>query len=308
MSDAESRAIARIQKASENSLSIYQQPLLVTYSGGKDSDVLLRLMERSGVPYEVCHSHTTADAPQTVYYVRDTFKRLESRGITCNVVHGKYKGIRTSMWSLIVTKKIPPTRLTRYCCSVLKENSGNNRFIVTGVRWAESFKRKNLSGIYEERDPHKSAYERIVLTNDNADDRDIVDACMSRKKIACNPIIDWSDEEVWDYLSESGIKGNPLYCMGMKRVGCVGCPLASHKKQEHEFMIFPQYRRLYVRTFTRMLIARRKAGLTEPSDSVPWRNGEDVMRWWLGYDHAQITFADLETMENTEEIEGWDST
>ncbi|MCM1329968.1 MAG: hypothetical protein NC253_11065 [Ruminococcus sp.] len=46
-----------------------------------------------------------------------------------------------------------------------------------------------------------------------------------------------------------------------------------------------------------MLKARREAGLTESTDSVPWRNGEDVMRWWLGYDHAQITFDDLEGLD-----------
>lgn len=74
------KAIERIKTASEMSLEYYKQPLICTYSGGKDSDVLLELFKRSGVPFEVQHSHTTADAPQTVWHVRDNFKKLEEGG------------------------------------------------------------------------------------------------------------------------------------------------------------------------------------------------------------------------------------
>lgn len=301
MSDLETKAIERLKTASEMSLNIYEQPLMITYSGGKDSDVLLLLVQRAGIPYEVCHSHTTADAPQTVYYVRDTFSQLEAKGVKCTVAHGIYKGKHTSMWDLIVQKKMPPTRLMRYCCSVLKETAGDRRFIATGVRWAESQKRKNTAGIYEEKNPHKKVDERIILTNDNDDKRKVVENCYLRRKMSVNPIIDWSDEDVWNYLSKAGVKGNPLYCMGMKRVGCIGCPMAD-KKREFEFRLFPKYRDLYVKAFDKMLAVRREEGLTESSNSVPWRNGEDVMRWWLGYDHAQITFDDLETISEQEDL------
>lgn len=303
MSDLETKAIERLKTASEMSLNIYEQPLMLTYSGGKDSDVLLLLAERAGIPYEVCHSHTTADAPQTVYYVRDTFNRLEEKGIKCTVAHGMYRGERTSMWKLIVTKKIPPTRLTRYCCSVLKETAGDKRFIATGARWAESPKRKVTTGIYHEANFHKKPEERIILMNDNDDKREFMDFCYKRRSASCNPIIDWSDTDVWDYLSEAGISGNPLYHMGMSRVGCIGCPLASHKKQKYEFSLFPEYRKLYVQAFEHMLQARSELGLSGGTrDTVPWESGEDVMRWWLGYDHAQITFDDLEAEDEQEEI------
>ncbi len=78
--DLEQKAIQRIQTASEMSLHYYGQPLVCTYSGGKDSDVMLELFKRSGVPFEVHHSHTTADAPQTVHHVRKTFRELEPKG------------------------------------------------------------------------------------------------------------------------------------------------------------------------------------------------------------------------------------
>lgn len=44
--DLEQKAIKRIQDASEMSLFHYGKPLVCTYSGGKDSDVMLELFRR----------------------------------------------------------------------------------------------------------------------------------------------------------------------------------------------------------------------------------------------------------------------
>lgn len=149
MADKEQTAIMRLQTASAMSLQAYGLPLVVTTSGGKDSSVCVELAIRAGIPFEVMHSHTTADAPETVYFVRSEFKRLESMGIKCTINKPVYKGAPTSMWSLIPQKLIPPTRLVRYCCSVLKEQGGAGRFISTGVRWDESTSRKANRGVYE---------------------------------------------------------------------------------------------------------------------------------------------------------------
>ena len=53
MSDLEYTAVERLKAASDMSLRLYRKPLVITYSGGKDSDVLLHLAEASGIPYEV---------------------------------------------------------------------------------------------------------------------------------------------------------------------------------------------------------------------------------------------------------------
>ncbi len=119
--------LERLKLASDMSLRIYKQPLIVTTSGGKDSSVCVELAQRAGIPFEVSHSHTTADAPETVYFVRSEFKRLEDMGLKCNINYPVYKGKRTSMWDLIRQKLMPPTRLARYCCDILKEQGGKSR-------------------------------------------------------------------------------------------------------------------------------------------------------------------------------------
>ena len=48
-------------------------------SGGKDSSVLkaiaLKTKEQYGLDFKVAHNHTTVDAPETVYFVRDEKKQ-----------------------------------------------------------------------------------------------------------------------------------------------------------------------------------------------------------------------------------------
>jgi phosphoadenosine phosphosulfate reductase len=64
------------------SWEFYGKPMIICYSGGKDSDVLLHLAEQT-LPltdFEVLNSHTTVDAPETVYHIRDTVKRINKLG------------------------------------------------------------------------------------------------------------------------------------------------------------------------------------------------------------------------------------
>lgn len=172
--DLEQKAIERIRIASKMSLHNYGLPLVCTYSGGKDSDVMLELFKRAKIPFEVHNSHTTADAPQTVHHIRRVFRELEQRGINCSIdYHIQPDGGRVTMWNLIPRKLMPPTRLVRYCCSELKEGGCKNRMIATGVRWSESSSRKSRESFevvgYAKKDRIRVSDEKMLLSND--DDR-----------------------------------------------------------------------------------------------------------------------------------------
>ena len=96
---------------------------------------------------------------------------MEERNIKCSIVMPRYKDKPVSMWTLIPQKLMPPTRLVRYCCAVLKENTGRDRFIATGVRWAESTNRKKNRGTMEF--SHRDKEKRIILTSDNDEKRQL---------------------------------------------------------------------------------------------------------------------------------------
>lgn len=99
--DLERTAIMRLQEAANMSERFYKAPLIVTTSGGKDSSVCIALAERAGIKFEVMHNHTTVDAPETVYFIRNELKRLEQKGVKCFLNYPYYKGERVTMWSLI---------------------------------------------------------------------------------------------------------------------------------------------------------------------------------------------------------------
>lgn len=267
------------------------EPYYLCYSGGKDSDCIRILASLAGVKHDIVHNHTTVDAPETVRYVR-------------SIPNIQINYPDETMWQLIVRTGMPPTRLVRYCCSSLKEHGGQGRVKITGVRWSESSSRKESSDIvkiigkpktiqnYAEKaglDYRVSKQGGLVLNDDNDENRRFVEHCYRTTSTMVNPIVDWSDEDVWEFLHHYGCKSNPLYECGFKRIGCVGCALGGYASMKREFARWPKYRGLYVRAFDRMLLARKERGLGIPD---MWQSGEHVMRWWVGDDPMQITFDD----------------
>lgn len=145
MNDKIKKSIKTLRLAAEMSHTYYGKPMILCYSGGKDSDVLLHLAKNCLAPtdFEVLNSHTSVDAPETVYHIRKVVDECRRGGIEANIRYPKDKdGKRITMWNLIPNKGIPPTRLARYCCSVLKETSTPNRMACLGVRASESMKRQ----------------------------------------------------------------------------------------------------------------------------------------------------------------------
>lgn len=290
--DKEKIAIERLQIAAQMSEQLYQKPLLITYSGGKDSDVMLRLAIKAKIPMEVVNSHTSVDMPETVYHIRDVFRRLENDGYTCKVVYPTYKGKPVTMWMLIPQKGMPPTRKMRYCCSVLKETTGKGRFVATGVRKAESRQRAGRESFEVFGKTKKQAIRMpdAVFMDDNSEKRRLFETCNLKARRAVNPIIDWTDGDVWDYITAEKIGINPKYCEGYRRIGCVGCPMAGRAGREREFAEYPTYQNAYIHAFDRMLQVRRAEG-----KNGTWQTGADVYHWWME-DGVMIGQTEIEGM------------
>ena len=144
----------------------------VAYSGGKDSDVILELAKMSGVPYKAIYKCTTIDPPGTIKYV-------------------KSKGVEVRMPKLtffqLVEKHGLPNRFMRFCCGYLKEYF-INRYVIIGVRRSESTKRSKI----KEPEICRSYQKRKVVHQ-------------------FLPILEWSNDDVEEFIKERGIQCHPLY-------------------------------------------------------------------------------------------------
>lgn len=143
---------------------------------------------------------------------------------------------------------------------------------LTGVRWAESLKRQG-----------RAAFEKItakkadrILLNDNDDARRYFEHCIPKAKTVCNPILDWTDDNVWRYIQERRLPYCKLYDEGFRRLGCIGCPMAGEGRFD-QFKRWPAFEGLYIRAFDRMLEARVSKGLP----TTVWESGRDVFDWWM---------------------------
>ena len=272
----------RVETAIER-LKAYEPPegYWLAFSGGKDSVVVKALADMAGVKYEAHYQNTSVDPPELVQFIK-TFDDVQMDSPKDK------NGNRITMWNLIPKKKMPPTRIVRYCCHALKETGGDGRLVITGVRWAESVKRRQNQGEVTIMDGTKenlmemgfdesvlnSTPYGVVLNMDNAESKDIVSMCYRTRKTTVNPIIDWSNEDVWEFIHKYNVPYCRLYDEGYKRLGCIGCPMSTHASEELER--YPKYKQAYMRAFDRMLEERKQRGYDDH-----WKTAEDVMAWWL---------------------------
>lgn len=300
-----------LRLAADMSIKYYQKPLIICYSGGKDSDVLLHLAMNKLQPdeFEVINSHTTVDAPETVYHIRKVFKRLNERGVKTEVIKPTYQGKPTTMWKLIPLKGMPPTRLARYCCSVLKEASTPNRMVALGVRKDESTKRRgrDLFGIKAKTSKeakywslqHAEEVYAEAQERDEIWDCQLITAAKNNKELVVNPIYEWSNSDIWGYIRHYEIEYNPLYDKGFLRVGCIGCPFGGTRSMQKEFAMYPKYKRAYMRAFEKMIEELNKKGKERPSR---FDTAQGVMDWWIDDEQlpGQLSLDDLELPNNAD--------
>lgn len=222
----------------------------LAFSGGKDSCVIKALADKAGVKYDAHYMISSVDPPELVRFIKEQHPDV-------SLDFPRYKdGTVATMWNLIPRKKMPPTRIVRYCCEYLKEQGGEGRDKITGVRWAESTRRqKTRAGLEIEAGKKK----RENLDPDNMDE-DMVRYCMQSKGFILNPIIDWTDDEVWEFIHRYKVPYCKLYDEGWKRLGCLGCPMATPKEREKELARYPKIKDAYLRAFDRMIQAQTAGG------------------------------------------------
>ena len=91
------------------------------------------------------------------------------------------------------------------------------------------------------------------MNDDNDKTRRMVERCYRTTKTMVNPIIDWEESDVWEFLNSNNIQHCCLYDEGYTRIGCIGCPLGGSEKMKRDFERWPKYKNLYIKAFQKMI-------------------------------------------------------
>lgn len=200
--------------------------LELAYSGGKDSDVLVELCKMAGVwgtdVLRPLHRCTTIDPSGTLRHCLDVGVEIMRP--------------RKSFRDCIISSGFP-SRWYRHCCGSLKEFAVED-YVLVGVRRSESTLRA------------KTYKEPEVCRTYNG----------RGKCVQFLPLLDWSDADVRDFVINRGIRCHSLYYDGdgsfnvSRRLGCVGCPLASRKNRIADFERNPRFVRFWCKAGAEYLL------------------------------------------------------
>lgn len=213
----------------------------VAYSGGKDSDVILELTKMAGVPYRAIYKNTTVDPPLTVKHAKEMGAEIHMPERT---------------FFEIVASHGLPNRHKRTCCGYLKEYKILD-YVILGIRREES---KARAERYKEPElcrkfPHGQKARHYM------------------------PILEWTAQDVADFVKMRGIQCHPLYYdeQGFfhpeRRLGCMCCPLQYEKSRIAQFKQHPNMVKAYIR-------AAQKFFDTHP-DSKMRDMYDDVYEWFV---------------------------
>lgn len=247
-------SIATIQRAAKLAQNYTGKPLVVAFSGGKDSQTVYHLTEAAGVDFEAVYSATTIDPPEVVRFIRKRYPIV------------RFHVPKMSFWKLVEKTRMLPIRNMRYCCSVLKEATHQGRVTLTGVRREESVKRAKRQVLGINKKPRQfDEFER-------SDKIDVQCFGNGKEKITVNPILDWTEADVWQYLNNVvNVPHCELYDQGRHRVGCLFCPMKAQKEIVDDMKRYPhQFLRL----------KETVAKIAETSECFP-NDPKGFIEWWL---------------------------
>jgi cysteine desulfurase/selenocysteine lyase len=176
----------------------------VSFSGGKDSTAVLTIARKAGVT-KAFFIDTGIEFPETLAFVRLQGVEVIQRG--------------GDFWQA-AEKAGPPAKDNRWCCKLLKLHplklylaDTGPCVTIQGNRWYESW---NRAGLDE--------------TSQNP---------ANPLQLNISPIRNWRALEVFLYLWWQKVPINPLYDMGLERIGCYLCPAMLESEYEELRRIQP---------------------------------------------------------------------
>lgn len=224
MEEIEQTAISRIKRFAKIAKTLGFD-ICLGFSGGKDSQVCYDLCKRAGVPFKA-YFNRSFESPVTLNFIREHYPEVIWRH---DHKYGFIENIRTVHHGFL------PTVQSAYCCADYKHNPKYvDKCSIVGVRKAESAKRAARTAI--------EVKNKTILKKSKAlIDEYFEEHCQSTGTasiVQLKPIIDWTDNDVWDYINIHGLPVNPEYGGGQNENRVYRVPQGElYKKRQKPYAI-----------------------------------------------------------------------
>lgn len=221
--EIEQIAIERIQKFAKLAEKMKFEVCL-GFSGGKDSQVVYDLCKRSGISFKAYFNHTF-ESPVTLRFIREHYPDVIWR--------------RDYKYGFIENIKIQgflPTVQKAFCCDNYKHNPKYvDKCSIVGVRRQESRKRASRTTISfkNKTTKKKMSVEVSEYFKENCQ------STGTASVIQLLPIVDWTKDNIWDYIHSHQLPVNPEY-EDSERVGCIVCPKANFTSNYKSLIKYPK--------------------------------------------------------------------
>ena len=235
----------------------------VSYSGGKDSEVMLDLVQRA-IPHSdfiVIFSDTGMEFPDTYKAVENIQNKCKDWNIDFHIARSHYNP--EDSWRLFG----PPSNTMRWCCSVHK--TAPQILKLREIVGKSSFKEMAFVGVRADESQKRSTYEYISYGKKH------------NGQFSCYPILNWNSAEVFLYLYMYNININNTYKLGNNRAGCLVCPMSGDKADAMRYLNYKEqidkYIELIKETSTRTF--QDANDMTNYYDIGGWKqrkNGRDL--------------------------------
>ena len=276
-------SVELLQKAEKIALNYdAENGYYLAFSGGKDSQALFHMAQLAGVKFRGHMNLTSVDPPEVIRFVKKNYPEVEL------IKPSK------SIFQIAVEKQILPTMRVRWCCDEYKETAGAGKVTLIGIRKAESSRRakrneveitnRKFSGNFDELDEYrqeqrakrarrKSKEQGVNITN--ADKEQTLGCIHGKESLLISPIIYWTEQDVWEFLNDVvKVQHCSLYDEGWHRIGCIGCPMSSHRQKMIENKRYPHVKRNWIKAIK----AIRNGGIQKRINLVEHPQGMDSSR------------------------------
>lgn len=282
-------SIDLLKKSESLALKYSDDGFYLAFSGGKDSQALYHIAKLAGVKFQAHMSLTSVDPPEVIRFVKKNYPDV--------VLHKP----KDSIYNIAVKRKyLLPSRIIRWCCAELKEEGGAGTVCLTGIRKAESTRRAKRSSVevsnrsfageidsFYEWQKEKIKKQIKYLNSDQFSEQNESEIrCINGKdKIIINPIINWSDNDVWHFLNYVvKVEHCELYDNGYTRIGCICCPMSRYNQKIRELKEYPHVKRNWINAIKKIREDKIGDNILVNNyfgDGTEDEKCEQIFNWWI---------------------------